>query len=139
MNGLDEMPNPKKKRRFAFAHEYKTLQEIAMDENLANLGDAYTNLLYSLYISQKKSMPRGAKASSLILSRALRRVGLRKFMPSRMDRHKQGDAVEALLVYVWLLGLTTITEDVRTLAKHDDVVEAFSFLLIGVKKKLDSF
>jgi hypothetical protein len=131
--------NRKKKKRFAFAREYETLQEIAMDEDLANLGDAYTNLVYSIYISQRENKPRGAKISSLILSKALRRVGLRKLMPSRMDRHKQGDAVEALLVYVWLLGLTTITEDVDMLAKHDDVVEAFSFLLNGVKRKLDSF
>ncbi len=109
-----------------------------MDDDLANLGDAYTNLLYSIYISQKENRPRGAKISSFILSEALRRVGLRKLMPSRMDRHKQGDAVEALLVYVWLLGLTTITEDVNTLAKHDDVVEAFSLLLERAKRKLAS-
>ncbi len=129
---------PKKKWRFAFAREYKTLQEIAMDDDLASLGDAYTNLLYSIYISQKEIKPKGAKISSFILSKALNEVGLRKLMPTRMDRHKQGDAVEALLVYVWLLELTTITEDVGTLAKHDDVVEAFSLLLEGVKKKLAS-
>jgi len=129
------MPNLKK--RFSFTPTYKTIREILVDHRLAVLGDAYTNLIYSLYISIKAGRPAGGKADSRMLSKALKQAGLRNLLASRVDRHKQADAAEALLVYVWLQGLTTITEDVGTLTEHENVVEAFSFLLSKAKKKLN--
>ena len=132
---MSNMPHLKK--RFAFAPLYKTLQEILTNHNLATLGDVYTNLLYSLYLSTKTGRPTGSKADSHMLSKALKQAGLRALMPSRLDRHKQADAAEALLLYVWLHGLTTITESVEILTKHKNAVEAFSFLLSDVREKLD--
>lgn len=125
-------------KRFPFAPTHKTLMEILANQNLATLGDAYTNLVYSLYLSAKNGKPTGAKADSLMLSKALKEAGLREMMGSRMDRHKLADAAEALLVYVWLQGLTTIRETVELLAKNEDVVQAFSSSLADAKEKLDS-
>ncbi len=85
----------------------------------------------------KTGKPTGAKADSFMLANALKKAGLRDLMPSRVDRHKQADAAEALLVYVWLQGLTTITESVNILTKYTNVAEAFSFLLSNARKKLN--
>lgn len=134
---MSRMSIPKTKKRFSFAPAYKTIQEIITDHNLATLGDAYTNLVYSLYLSTKKGKPTGAKANNYLLSKALKQVGLRELLPSRTDRHKQADAAEALLVYVWLLGLTTITENVETLIRSKNVAEAFNSLISSASKKVD--
>lgn len=128
------MPNPKK--LFSFAPTHKSMQEILKDHSLATLGDAYTNLIYSIYLSKKAGKPTGAKADSRILSDSLKQAGLRKFMASRVNRHQQADAAEALLVYVWLQGLTTITESVYTMTNCENASEAFSSLLSDAKKKL---
>ncbi len=127
-----------KKKRYSFAPEYKSLREIILDDDLASFGDAYTNLLNSLYLSEKMNKPKGVKATSLSLSKAFKKVDLKQLMPPRSDRHSQGDAVEALLAYAWLQRLTTIAEDVAVLVRHDNIVDAFSALLIEVKKKLNS-
>lgn len=130
------MLNSKKSKRFSFMPTYKTIREIMIDQNLASLGDAYINLIYSLYLSTKTREPTGTKVDSRMLSNALRRAGLRRFLPSRIDRHKQADAAEALLVYVWLQGLTAIKEAVSIMMKYEDYTEAFSSLLSDAKKKL---
>lgn len=129
------MSNPKK--RFPFTPTYKNVQEILADHNLATLGDAYVNFVYSLYLSMKTGKPTGAKVDSRLLSKALNQAGIRELLPSRVDRHKQADAVEALLVYLWLQGLTTIRENVETLRAHEDVAEAFSLLISRATKTLN--
>jgi hypothetical protein len=133
---MNRMPRVKKSRRFLFTPPFKTLQEILTNQGLAALGDAYVNLLYSLYLSSKSGRPIGGKADSAMLAAALKGVGLRELLPSRVDRHKQADAAEALIVYVWLRGLTTITESVEELIRSNDAVEAFGFLLSEAKEKL---
>jgi len=127
----------RRQRRFSFAPTYKTLQEILDDGNLAALGDAYVNLVYSLYLSIKTGSPKGAKINNRLLSNALRQAGLRNFITSRVDRHKQADAAEALMVYCWLQGLTTISRDVYTLRKCKSVDEGFNSLLSEAKRKLN--
>ena len=131
------MPTQRKNKRFFFTPTHKTMQKIFADHGLATLGDAYTNLIYSLYLSARNGKPTGAKANSHILSKALKQAGLRELMASRVDRHEQADAAEALLLYVWLQGLTTIQESVDALSKHRGAAEAFSSLLSDAKKKLD--
>ena len=134
---MRSMSNTRKSKRFTFTPTYKTLEKILTDHNLATLGDAYTNLIYSLYLSIKTGKPTGAKASSRMLSKALKQAGLRDLMSSRLDRHSQADAAEALLVYAWLQGQATITESVNILSSHEKVADAFSSLLTDTKKKLD--
>jgi hypothetical protein len=134
---MSNMSNPRKNIRFPFVPTHEAIEEILADHALAALGDAYTNLIYSLYLSITKGKATGVKANSNLLSEALKQAGLREFLPSRIDRHRQADAAEALLVYVWLQGLTTLTESVFMLARHKDATKAFCALLSEVKKKLE--
>lgn len=123
--------------KFPFVSSYRGLREILMDHKLAALGDAYVNFVYSLAISKKMGEPTGIRVDSRILAGALRRAGLRSLLPPRTDRHKQADAAEALIVYVWIQGLMTIEEGVSVLEQHEDATEAFCFLLLTTKKKLN--
>ncbi len=134
---MTTMPHRSKNIRFSFTPSHKTLRRILADHNLASLGDVYTNFIYSLYLSAKSGAPSGAKAGSRLLSNALKNAGLREYLPSRVDRHMQADAAEALLVYVWLHGWMTITDQVRTLNGYTNATEAFSALLLEAKKKLE--
>lgn len=121
---------------YTFLPKYETLQEILYDQKLAALGDAYTNFVYSLALSKKKGEPTGTKVDNRILSRALKKAGLREFLPKRIDRHKQADAAEALLVYAWIKKAVTIHEAVNLLEKHENMAEAFSSFLLETRKKL---
>ena len=121
---------------FAFVREYKNLREVLTDQKLAALGDAYVNFIYSLALSKRKKEPMGAKVDSRLLAEALRKAGLRNLLPSRIDRHKQADAAEALIVYVWVRGAITIEEGVSILEQSDDMVEAFCSFLITARRKI---
>lgn len=122
---------------FNFISNLENLQEVLSNHKLAALGDAYVNFLYSLAISKKSGEPAGAKVDSRILAEALRKAGLREYLPSRTDRHKQADAAEALIVYAWLKGSIPLEEGVRILEGYKDGVEGFCSLLVLAKKKLN--
>jgi len=122
---------------FAFTPQYESLREVLMDQKLAKLGDAYVNFLYSLALSKKKGEPAGTKVAGRLLADAFKKAGLRKFLPSRIDRHKQADAAEALIVYAWIRGSMTMEEGLKILEQKEDTIEAFSFLLLTAKRKLD--
>ena len=122
---------------FAFILRYRDLREVLMDQKLAALGDAYVNFIYSVALSKRKGEPTGAKVDSRLLAEALKKAGLRKLLPSRIDRHKQADAAEALIVYAWIRGSMTMEEGVSILEQGEDMVEAFCSFLLTAKKKLD--
>ncbi|MEJ2242767.1 MAG: ribonuclease III family protein [Candidatus Bathyarchaeota archaeon] len=107
---------------FSFIPKYETLTEVLLDQKLAKLGDAYVNFLYSLVLSK-------------ILADAFKKAGLRKFLPSRINRHKQADAAEALIVYAWIQGQMNMEEGLEILEKNEDNIEAFSLLLLSAKSK----
>ncbi|MDH5449475.1 MAG: hypothetical protein OEX77_01060 [Candidatus Bathyarchaeota archaeon] len=119
---------------FTFLRKYKNLREILMDQKLASLGDPFVNFIYSLSISRRKGEPIGTKVDSHVLSKALKKAGLRRLLPSRTDRHTQADAAEALIVYVWAQNIITIGEGVDILEQHEDPIEAFCALLTTIKK-----
>lgn len=121
---------------YTFIPKYKTLREVLSDQKLAALGDAYVNFVYSLALSKKKGQPIGAKVDNRILSGALKKAGLREFLPKRIDRHQQADAAEALVVYAWIQKALTIDNGVSVLERHEDMAEAFCSLLLEAKKKL---
>jgi molybdopterin biosynthesis enzyme len=121
---------------FAFRAKYKNLSEVLLDQKLASLGDAYVNFLYSLVLSKKKREPVGTKVKGRLLADAFKKAGLRKFLPSRITRHKQADAAEALIVYAWMQSSITMEEGLRILEQSEDEVEAFSFLLLTAKQNL---
>jgi len=120
-------------KRFHFLTVHKTLAEVLTDHKLAALGDAYVNFAYSLAVSNKKMQPSGAKVKGHVLAQALKKAGLREYLPSRMSRHTLADAAEALIVYAWLQDYITLEECVEVLEKAKDSIDAFSQLLTKVK------
>ena len=117
--------------------EYKNLEEVLLDKDLAGLGDAYVNLLYSLVVSQKSGHPKGAKVNNRILAEAVRKAGLRKLLPRRIDRHVLGNAAEAIIAFAWLADTVTFEDSLKILSEKDDTVEAFTVLLREVLERLD--
>jgi hypothetical protein len=121
---------------FTFISQYESLSEVLMDQKLAKLGDAYVNFLYSLALSKKKGEPDGTKVKGRLLADAFKKAGLRKFLPSRIDRHKQADAAEALIVYSWIQNSVTMEEALEILEQNkEDATEAFSILLLTAKNR----
>ncbi|MGD9130830.1 MAG: ribonuclease III family protein [Candidatus Bathyarchaeota archaeon] len=122
---------------FAFVPQYESLSQVLMDQKLASLGDAYVNFLYSLALSKKNGEPTGTKVKGRLLADAFKKAELRKFLPSRIDRHKKADAAEALIVYAWIRGSMTMEEGLKILEQNGDKVEVFSLLLLTAKRKLN--
>jgi hypothetical protein len=122
--------------KYTFQKPHKNLTQILTDHKLASLGDAYTNLIYSLATSNKKNEPTGTKVKGTILAEAIKKSGLRDYLPSRMTRHMMADAAEALIVYAWLNGHVTLEESVTTIERIDDPTEGFSQLLTKIKGRI---
>jgi hypothetical protein len=119
-----------------FLKNYSNLSEILTDKPLAALGDAYVNFVYSLALSKKLRKPSGKKVKGAPLAEAVRKAGLRKFMPSRIDKHGISDAAEALLVYAWLTNVITIEQSVEVLEKTNDLEDGLTRLLLTAKEKI---
>ncbi len=116
---------------------YDSLEELLLDKDLAGLGDAYVNFIYSLAMSQRHQRPVGAKVKNQVLADAVERSGLRKLLPHRVNRHVRGNAAEALLVFAWLGDLLDLNDCVQMLSKEEEPAEAFANLLRKVLEKLD--
>ncbi len=114
------------------------MTEIMIDSNLAAFGDAWANLIYSIYVSYKCESLTGTRVGSRILSEALKQADLRNLMPSRVTRHKLADAAEALLGYAWLQEFISINESIDLLLRGDEIIDAFTILLLEIKKRLES-
>jgi hypothetical protein len=120
----------------SFTPRYTCLEDVLNDRNLARLGDAYVNFIYSIVLSKREGKATGAKVSSRVLAQALKRAELRGFLPKRMDRHALGDAGEALIAYAYLRGAISIEESVGVLLSVDNAAEAFANLLCQARKRL---
>jgi hypothetical protein len=70
------------------------------------------------------------------LAEAVRKTGLRKILPSRIDKHVLSDAAEALLVYAWLNKVITLEESVEALEKNDDLEKGLVQLLLKAVEKI---
>ena len=123
-------------KTFCFLKTHRNLTEVLTDHELASLGDAFINLVYSLALSNKKGQPSGAKVKGNVLAEAIKKAGLRKHMPSRISRHMLADAAEALVVYGWLHRYITLEESTETLEKTEDLVEGLSQLLHTVRDRI---
>jgi len=115
---------------------YTSLQEILLDKDLAKLGDAYVNFVFSLALSQRLQRPMGAKVNNQILAKAIKSAGLRGVLPRRIDRHTQGNAAEALMVYAWLQKALSLEDCLKVLREIEDPSEAFAKLLQKIGKRL---
>jgi len=119
-----------------FLNNFSSLSQILMDKPLAALGDAYVNFVYSLALSRKMGKPMGKKVKGTPLAEALRKAGLRQFLPSRIDKHVLSDAAEALLVYAWLNNFITIEQSIDVLEKTENLDDGLARLLLMVKEKV---
>lgn len=119
-----------------FLKNYSSLSQILTDKKLAALGDAYVNFIYSLALSKKLGRPCGKKVKGAPLAEAVRKAGLRKLLPSRMDKHALSDAAEALLVYGWLNEASTLEESVKILTKNEDLETGLVQLLTKTSAKI---
>lgn len=128
-------PLKKRVRTFSFIKTHGNITEVLTNHKLASLGDAYINFVYSLALSNRKGQPSGAKVKGTVLAEAIKKAGLREYLPSRMTRHMLADAAEALIVYAWLHNCITLEESVATLEKTDDPIDGFSQLLATIKTR----
>ena len=119
-----------------FLKNYSSLSQILTDKKLAALGDAYVNFIYSLALSKKRGRPYGKKVKGAPLAEAVRKAGLRKLLPSRIDKHALSDAAEALLVYGWLNEASTLEESVKILTKNEDLETGLVQLLTKTSAKI---
>lgn len=114
----------------------RNLTEVLTDHRLASLGDSYINLAYSLAFSNRTGKPSGVRVKGSVLADALRKAGLREYLPSRMTRHMLADAAEALIVYAWLNRYITLEESISILEEPEDPVESLGNLLITVRNRI---
>ena len=95
-----------------------SIESAVRRKDLARLGDALANLLYSLAESLVNDRFGGGKVSGKALAASLRLANLRHLAPSRLDAHGLGDSVEALIAYKWIIGELNILEAVALLARE---------------------
>lgn len=100
-----------------------SIRAVSRDRQLASLGDAFVNFVYSLALTEKEGKPHGVKVSDKILAQAFRLAGLRDYLGTRISRKDLANATESLLVYAYLGDLLTIDESVQILVQHPDALE----------------
>ena len=127
----------------------KKMLEILKDKGLANLGDNFTNLIYSLAKSKVLGEATGWKVSGKTLAMALKDSNLREFCPSRASTHDLADFAESIMIYLWLSNEFSINQMVDELAREmsDGVfkdlkkeertaIKAFTQLFLKFKERL---
>jgi len=98
----------------------ETIQRVIRDKQLASLGDAFVNFIYSLALTEINGRPEGTKVSDRILSEAFRLADLREHLGTRRARKDLANAAESLLVEAYRRHLISIEESVRTLTQNPD-------------------
>jgi cytochrome b len=121
-----------------FQKKYSSLTEVLVDKDLAKIGDALVNFVFSLAVSNTTKQPRSVRVSSLTLSTALKKAGLRELLPHRTDRHAQANAVEALIMHAWITKMISLTELLQILeSEAHNPSEAFSNVLGEIKQTIN--
>lgn len=82
------------------------LQALCDDRGLAQLGDSFVNLVYSLAKSRAGGSPVGEKVPDRVLSEALGISGLPT--PARLKHGERGNIVEAALAHAWMGNMITV-------------------------------
>ena len=120
-----------------FLGNYENLTQLLTDHKLAALGDTFINFIYSLALSNRNGKAQGVRVKGRELAEALRKAGLRKYMPSRVSRHMLSDAAEALVVYAWVEKHIKLEECVSILEKNEPAVNGLEQLLLAVKERVN--
>jgi len=98
----------------------ETIQRVMRDKQLASLGDAFVNFIYSLALTKINGRPEGTKVSDRILSEAFRLADLREQLGSRLSRKDLANAAESLLVEAYRKNLISIDESVQILSNNPE-------------------
>lgn len=98
----------------------ETISQILRDKQLASLGDAFVNFIYSLALTQISGQPQAVKVSDRILAEAFRLSGLREYLGTRVSRKDLANASESLLVEAYRREILPIEESVRMLSQNPD-------------------
>ena len=98
----------------------ETLRQIMRDKQLASLGDAYVNFVYSLALTRISDCPQAVKVSDRILAEAFKLAALRPYLGTRIQRKDMANACESLLIEAYRRGLLTIEESVRVISENPD-------------------
>jgi hypothetical protein len=96
------------------------MRQVMRDRQLASLGDAYVNFVYSLALTRLKGYPQGTKVSDRILAEALRQSGLRDRLGTRVTKKDLANASESILAEAYLKDLLTIEESVRLISQRSE-------------------
>ena len=102
----------------------ETLRQVMRNKQLASLGDAFVNFVYSLALTQANGKPQSVKVSDRILADAFKLAGLRKYLGTRISKKDLANASESLLVDAYQKKLITIEESVRILSQNPDGLQA---------------
>jgi hypothetical protein len=102
----------------------ETIRHVVNDKQLASLGDAFVNFIYSLALTKINGRPQATKVSDRILSEAFRLAGLREYLGTRLSRKDLANAAESLLIEAYRKQLISIDESVFILTQNPDGLEA---------------
>ncbi|MGA8856517.1 MAG: ribonuclease III family protein [Candidatus Bathyarchaeia archaeon] len=102
----------------------ETLRQVMRNKQLASLGDAFVNFVYSLALTQANGKPQSVKVSDRILANAFKLSGLRKYLGTRISKKDLANASESLLVDAYQKKLITIEESVRILSEDPNGLQA---------------
>jgi hypothetical protein len=106
------------------------LRQTMRDRQLASLGDAFVNFVYSLALTRLRGYPQGTKVSDKILAQALKVAGLRDHLGTRVAKKDMANASESILAAAYGKELLTIEESVQTIAQYpEDLAAGLSDLL----------
>jgi Ribonuclease III len=101
-----------------------TLRQVMRNKQLASLGDAFVNFVYSLALTQANGKPQSVKVSDRILANAFKLSDLRKYLGTRISKKDLANASESLLVDAYQKKLITIEESVKILSEDPNGLQA---------------
>ncbi|HUK29213.1 MAG TPA: ribonuclease III family protein [Candidatus Acidoferrales bacterium] len=96
------------------------VRQVMLDKQLASLGDAFVNFVYSLALTQVNGRPKGVKISDRDLSEAFRLAGLRGYLGTRISKKDLANASESLLVEAYRAHLLSVEESVQTIIHNPE-------------------
>ena len=101
--------------------KHKNIESIMHDKGLAKVGDNLVNFCYSLAKSLVLGYTTGEKVRDSVLARAIRSTSIYHHMNRRADAGRAGDAYEAIMAYLWMKGVVSISDIVSSLSATLDI------------------
>jgi hypothetical protein len=95
-----------------------SLRQIMRDKQLASLGDAYVNFIYSLALTKISDRPQAVKVSDRILAEAFKLAGLRPHLGTRLQRKDLANACESVLIEAYRRNTLSIEESVKIISEN---------------------